>query len=102
MGRVGRRFSALPEERGILRFWGRVVTVPAAVLIGGVLVVIGLLVTCWRDTGPDLPRSITLPDGTDVQAFTQGRGWYGVVTGDNQILIFDQISGKLRQTIQIE
>ena len=72
------------------------------VMIGGVLVVILLLVTRLRDAGPDMPQAITLPDGTEAQAFTQGRGWYAVVTQDNKILIFDQISGKLRQTVVIE
>jgi len=78
------------------------VTVLTAVMIGGVLVVIVLLVTRLRDDGPDIPAAITLPDGATAQAFTQGRGWYAVVTQDDQILIFDQLTGKLRQTVTID
>tara|TARA_R110002049_G_scaffold140930_9_gene302415 strand:- start:21355 stop:21639 length:285 start_codon:yes stop_codon:yes gene_type:complete len=91
-----------PDEPANLRFLRRLVTVLTVVMIGGVLVVILLLVTRLRDAGPDMPQAITLPDGTEAQAFTQGRGWYAVVTQDNKILIFDQISGKLRQTVVIE
>ncbi len=49
-----------------------------------------------------LPASITLPDGTTAETFTRGRDWYAVVTTDNQILIFNQSDGSLRQTIQIK
>ncbi|MES2968886.1 MAG: DUF6476 family protein, partial [Pseudomonadota bacterium] len=34
-------------------------------------------------------------------AFTQGAGWFAVVTADDRILIFDRANGTLRQTIQI-
>ena len=56
------------------------VTVLTVVMIGGVLVLIFVLVTRLSDQGPTMPRSITLPDGSSAQAFTQGRGWYAVVT----------------------
>ncbi len=48
-----------------------------------------------------LPETISLPDGTTATAFTQANDWYGVVTTDNQILIFNRQDGSLRQTIQI-
>lgn len=78
------------------------VTVLTAVMICGVLVVTALLVTRLSGGGPDLPTTITLPDGAEASAFTQGDGWYAVVTIDNQILIFDRLSGNLRQTIKID
>ncbi len=71
-------------------------------MIGGLLVVVGLLVTRLIDDGPDVPRVIELPDGTKATAYTQGDGWYAVVTEDNQILIFDAITGALQQTVVIE
>jgi len=49
-----------------------------------------------------LPDQITLPQGAKALAFTQGTDWYGVVTSDDQILIFDPTSGALRQTISIK
>jgi hypothetical protein len=65
-------------------------------------VLIFVLVTRLSDQGPTMPRSITLPDGSSAQAFTQGRGWYAVVTDADEILIFDQLTGELRQTVAIE
>jgi len=91
----------LPEPPN-LRFLRRLVTVLTAVMIGGLVVITTLLVIRFSQSGPTLPDQITLPDGTTAQAFTQGSGWYAVVTTDNRILVFDQLSGALRQTIQID
>ena len=77
-------------------------TVLTAVMICGVLVVIGLLVTRLSSHAPDLPDSITLPDGARATAFTQGEGWYAVVTDGDRILVFDRLTGGLRQTVVIE
>ena len=71
-------------------------------MIGGLLVIVALFVIRFSSTAPSLPDSITLPDGTKAESFTMGKGWYGVVTQDNQILIFDRTTGKLRQTITLE
>ncbi|NNE54219.1 MAG: hypothetical protein HKN30_17670 [Sulfitobacter sp.] len=95
--------QADPEapEPANLRFLRRLVTLLTAVMICGVLVVIGLLVTrLGRDTVP-LPAQITLPDGAEARAFTQGPDWYAIVTSDDRILIYDRLTGKLRQTVQI-
>ena len=91
-----------PEEPANLRFLRRLVTVLTVVMICGVLVVIGLLVTRLTDKGTDLPDSITLPDGATAQSFTMGGDWYAVVTQDDRILIFDRLSGNLRQTLRID
>ena len=77
------------------------VTVLTTVMIFGVVIVIGLLVTrLGRDT-PVLPAEITLPDGATATAFTQAADWYAVVTDDNRILIFDRMTGALRQTVVV-
>ena len=89
-------------EPANLRFLRRLVTVLTATMIGGLLVIIALLVIRFSDRGPDFPDSITLPDGTSAAAFTQGAGWYAVVTDEDVILIFDRNTGKLRQTIAID
>ncbi|MFY9212961.1 MAG: DUF6476 family protein [Aestuariivita sp.] len=91
----------LPEPAN-LRFLRRLVTLLTVVMIGGLVVITSLIVIRFSQTGPALPDQITLPDGTTAETFTKGRGWYGVVTTDNQILIFDQLTGALRQTIEIE
>ena len=89
-------------EPANLRFLRRLVTVLTTVMICGVLVIIALLVTRISDRGPDLPSSITLPDGTTATAFTQGDTWYAIITADSQILIYDRLSSALRQTITID
>ena len=71
-------------------------------MIGGLVVVVALLVTRFYGDGPEMPDSITLPDGSEATAFTKGDTWYAVVTGDNQILIFDALTGQLKQTIDVE
>ena len=71
-------------------------------MIFGVVVVIGLLVTrLTRDT-PVLPSEITLPDGAKAVAFTQATDWYAVVTDGGEILVFDRMTGALRQTVVVE
>ncbi|MGJ8596477.1 DUF6476 family protein [Sulfitobacter sp.] len=91
----------LPEPTN-LRFLRRMVTVLTTVMILGVVVVIGLLVTrLTRDT-PILPAEISLPDGANAVAFTQAADWYAVVTDANEILVFDRMSGTLKQTVVVE
>ena len=48
-----------------------------------------------------LPDTISLPDGTEATAFTQGRDWYAVVTAADEILIYDRKTGALKQTVRI-
>ncbi len=91
----------LPEPAN-LRFLRILVTVLTAVMIGGVLVILTLLVIRYQTTRTPLPEVITLPDGTKANAYTQGPDWYAVVTTDNQILIFDRATGRLRQTLTID
>ncbi|SFR10484.1 DUF6476 family protein [Poseidonocella sedimentorum] len=90
-----------PEDAATLRFLKRLVTVLTTVMIGGVIVLITLLVIRLPQSAPPFPDSIALPDGTVAEAFTRGRGWYAVVTGAQEILIFDATSGALRQRIEI-
>ena len=89
-------------EPANLRFLRRLVTLLTVVMICGVLVVIVLLVTRLNGTTPVLPDQITLPDGAKVRAFTQGTDWYGVVTSNDEILIYDRLTGALRQTVTID
>lgn len=91
--------GTLPPELNFLR---RLVTVLTATMILGVLVIIVLLVIrLWGDTAFRLPEQIVLPEGATISAFTKGDGWYAVVTGDQQILIYDAKSGELRQSVHV-
>ncbi|MBK0326895.1 hypothetical protein I5535_06250 [Rhodobacteraceae bacterium F11138] len=95
----------VPEPAN-LRFLRRLVTTLTAVMIFGLLVIVGLLVMRFsQDHAPvpaPLPDSIVLPQGTVARAVTFGGNWYAVVTTDDRILIFDSASAELQQSIRIE
>jgi Flp pilus assembly protein protease CpaA len=73
-------------------------------MIGGVITVVGLLVTrmpqAFQAPAPTLPEDFTLPEGTEAEAVTFGTGWIAVVTTDDRILIFGR-DGQLRQEVAI-
>jgi hypothetical protein len=73
-------------------------------MILGFLTIIAMFVMRLAPSAPELPlpASITLPDGSKAETFTQGDDWFAVVTSDNRILIYDRVTGKLRQTMEIE
>ena len=78
------------------------VTGLTGVMIVGLVVVVALIVIRFRDSGPVLPEDITLPDGARAYAVTAAEGWFAVVTDDDRILIFDRITGALRQEIEVK
>ncbi len=84
-----------------LRFLKGLVIALTITMIVGVITITGLLVTKLRGPLP-LPETITLPGGTTAQAVTVGADWVGIVTTDNRILIFDRLTGALRQEISLD
>jgi len=74
------------------------------VMILGFVTLIALLVMrlAPAKTEIPLPASITMPDGSKAETFTQGPDWFAVVTTDNRILIYDRATGDLRQVMQIK
>ena len=72
------------------------------VMIAGFLVLIGAFVMRLNAGGAPLPDSVDLPEGATAAAFTQGTDWFAVVTTDDRILIYDRLTGRLRQTLDIE
>ena len=91
--------EALPPVAIYLK---RLVTTLAVVMIAGFLVLIALLVIRLNADPLPLPDRITLPEGTTAYSFTQGVDWLGVVTTDDQILIYDRATSALRQTITLD
>jgi len=95
-----------PQGEGLppsLRFLKWLVILLTLTMIGGVITVVGLLVTRMpqafsRPALPALPDTITLPDGAEAEAVTFGRGWTAIVTTDGRILMFDT-EGRLAREI---
>ncbi|WP_232272111.1 DUF6476 family protein [Thiosulfatihalobacter marinus] len=94
--------SPEPAEPANLKLLRLLVTGLTAVMILGLVVVVALLVIRFRDSGPVLPEEISLPDGAGAVAVTAAPGWFAVVTDDNRILIYDRITGALRQEIAVK
>jgi len=94
----------VPElDPGLVKHLRRLVTVLTATMIIGFIVIVALFVTRFSGGArPDLPATLTLPEGAEATAFTQGSDWIAVVTAANEILIYDRLSGKLRQSIEIK
>lgn len=84
-----------------LAFLRQLVTVLSFTMIAGMVVLIALFVIRFQDSGIDLPKAVALPDGTRPVAFTQTQSWYAIVTGDDQILIYN-LKGELVQTVPVE
>ena len=92
-----------PVDPALVKYLRLLVTILTATMVVGFIVIVVLFVTKFSDAfGPEPPDTITLPDGTDPLAFTQGPDWYAIITTDNEILIYDRATATLRQTLQIE
>lgn len=71
-------------------------------MIAGLLTIIALFVMRFNEMSQvEVPDEISLPDGATAQAFTRGDDWFAIVTTDNEILIYSQVTGNLRQRIEI-
>lgn len=91
-----------PKEPANLRFLRLLVTGMTGIMVVGLVTLVVLLVMRFRDDGPILPETLALPEGAQAQAVTMGDGWVAVVTTDNRILIYDRITGALRQEIALD
>lgn len=91
--------AALPPG---LRRLQRLVTVLTVVMIAGFVVLIAALVMRLNADGPLLPEGVDLPDGAEPVAFTQGGDWFAVVTADDRILVYDRLTGRLRQIVAVD
>lgn len=91
-----------PVDPAMVKYLRLLVTALTATMIIGFIVIVALFVTRFTGGGDlGLPTSITLPEGAEATAFTRGRDWYAVVTQGDTILIYDRVTGQLRQTVQI-
>ena len=93
--------EVLPPSLRLLKW---LVIVLTLTMIGGVITVVGLIVTrmpqAFVAPAPMLPDGFALPRGTEAAAVTFGTGWVAVVTTDNRILIFGR-DGTFRQEVPL-
>lgn len=96
------------EELRGLRLLRGLVTVLTATMIAGIAAIVVLLylrlpggATASAPPAPalppTLPDSIALPEGARAQAVTAGPGWWAVVTGAGDILLYDAEGTLLRR-----
>jgi hypothetical protein len=79
----------------------RLVTVLTAVMIGGLILVVGLMAAkLLAPAVPVLPEAIHLPDGAHARTVTAGEGWVLVLTDADEVLVFD-VAGTLRQRVKV-
>lgn len=85
-----------------LRVLRILVTVLTVVMIVGLITIVAVFVTRFPSGGGELmlPEAIELPDGITAEAVTFGADWIAVISGD-QILIYDRMTGTLRQSVDI-
>ncbi len=86
-----------------LRLVKRLVVVLTSVMILGLIVIVGLLVTRLGMASAPLavPDNVTLPEGTRVEALTLSERWVIVVTREGEALFFDRRRGRLRHTLPL-
>ena len=93
--------AALPPSLRLLKW---LVILLTLTMIGGVITVVGLIVTrmpeAFSTSTPQVPTELALPAGAKAAAVTFGKGWTAVVTTDNHILVFGA-DGKLRQDVDL-
>lgn len=77
-------------------------TVLTAVMIGGLLLLVGLFVIRFQ-TPPDLPlpEEIVLPEGATLVSVTYTPDLLLVVTDAQTLLVFDALTGDLRKTLDL-
>jgi hypothetical protein len=96
-----------PTEEGLppsLRFLKGLVILLTLTMIGGVITVVGLLVTRMPHSFgslPTVPETLQMPQDAKAQAVTYAEGMVMVVTEDGRILVFSP-EGRLRQEIALE
>jgi hypothetical protein len=86
-----------------VRLIKRLVVVLTSVMILGLIVIVGLLVTrLGLAPAPlALPDSVSLPEGARVEALTLSERWVIVVTQEGEALFYDRASGRLRHRITL-
>jgi hypothetical protein len=95
-----------PPLPGSLRVLKWLVILLTLSMIGGVITIVAVIVTRMPSalsTTPELPASITLPEGLTAGAVTFGKGFVAIVasgTEGERILVYAP-DGRLRQDVAV-
>lgn len=86
-----------------IRLIKRLVVVLTSVMILGLIVIVGLLVTrLGMAPAPlALPDTVSLPEGTRVEALTLSDRWIIVLGRDGEVLFYDRASHALRHRLAL-
>lgn len=85
-----------------LRYLKWLVTALTLTMIFGLLTIVVLFVMRFNEMNRlELPEEVVLPDGVRATAYTRGEGWFAIVTDNDEILIFDGLTGGLQQRVQL-
>lgn len=73
-------------------------------MILGLIAIVALLVTRLPapPAAPTPAGGIRLPDGVTPLAVTLGTGWALAVTGEDEIVVFDPMTGAVSQRVKME
>ena len=85
-----------------IRFLRILVTTLTITMIAGIIIVIALLAIKLQPSKIEIPQNTSLPEDSNAISYSQGSDWIAVTTSENQILIFDSQTGKLRHTISVD
>ena len=85
-----------------IRFLRILVTTLTITMIAGIIIIIALLAIKLQPSTIEIPQNINLPRNSNAISYSQGSDWIAVTTSNDQILIFDSPTGKIRQTITVD
>ena len=94
--------AAPADGEKTLRYLKWLVTALTLTMIFGLITIVALFVMRFNEMNRvELPEQVVLPDGVRATAYTQGAGWFAIVTDSDQILIFESLTGSLQQSISV-
>ncbi|MFZ5708298.1 MAG: DUF6476 family protein [Pseudomonadota bacterium] len=103
--------SAAPSAPGLppdlartVRFLRLLTGLLGGTMILGLIAIVALLVTRLPapPAAPTPAGGIRLPDGVTPLAVTLGTGWALAVTGEDEIVVFDPMTGAVSQRVKME
>lgn len=77
------------------------VTTLTATMMIGLVILVTLIVIRFKERQTTWPDAISIPSGVQAVSITSGKGWFGIVTDDQRLLIYAP-DGTFQKEIKIE